>query len=141
MPAYAYDPFEHARAALFQVMHHGSRRLCPGELDRLKLEFSARPCPAIDGSIVKWRMGSPVIQGPSRWRWMMGGAPSGDLRSRVLKASADGMSARQAAARFGVGVSSAIRWIARSKIGELAPRPQGRRRASSLDAPEPSSSG
>jgi transposase len=46
------------------------------------------------------------------------------------------MSARQAAARFGVGVSSAIRWIARARIGELAPRPQGRRRASSLDAHE-----
>ncbi|MES0217219.1 IS630 family transposase [Mesorhizobium sp. C280B] len=66
----------------------------------------------------------------------MGRALSGDLRLRVLKASAEGMSARQAAARFGVGVSSAIRWIARAKIGELAPRPQGRRRASSLDAHE-----
>jgi transposase len=53
-----------------------------------------------------------------------------------LKASDEGMSARQAAARFGVGVSSAIRWIARAKVGELAPRPQGRRRASSLDAYE-----
>jgi transposase len=51
-------------------------------------------------------------------------------------ASCEGMSARQAAARFGVGVSSAIRWIARARIGELAPRPQGRRRASSLDAHE-----
>jgi len=67
---------------------------------------------------------------------MMGKALSGDLRSRVLKASSEGMSARQAAARFGVGVSSAIRWIARAKIGELAPRPQGHRRASSLDAHE-----
>ena len=66
----------------------------------------------------------------------MGRALSGDLRSRVLKASADGMSARQAAARFGVGVSSAIRWIARARMGELAPRPQGRRRVSSLDAHE-----
>ncbi|MER9236686.1 IS630 family transposase [Mesorhizobium sp. M0622] len=66
----------------------------------------------------------------------MGRALSGDLRSRVLKASDEGMSARQAAARFGLGVSSAIRWIARAKIGELAPRPQGRRRASSLDAHE-----
>jgi transposase len=46
------------------------------------------------------------------------------------------MSARQAAARFGVGISSAIRWIARAKIGELAPRRQGRRRASSVDAHE-----
>ncbi|SFQ20791.1 Homeodomain-like domain-containing protein, partial [Mesorhizobium sp. NFR06] len=66
----------------------------------------------------------------------MGRALSVDLRSRVLKASDEGMSARQAAARFGVGVSSAIRWIARAKIGELAPRPQGRRRASSLDVHE-----
>ena len=59
-----------------------------------------------------------------------------DLRSRVLKASDEGMSARQAAARFGVGVSSAIRWVARAKIGERAPRPQGWRRGSRLDAHE-----
>lgn len=56
-----------------------------------------------------------------------------DLRSRVLKASAEGASARSAAARFGIGVSSAIRWIARSKIGESSPRPQGRKRGSRLD--------
>lgn len=66
----------------------------------------------------------------------MGKALSGDLRSRVVKASNEGMSARQAAARFGVGISSAIRWIARARIGELMPRPQGRRRASSLDVHE-----
>ncbi len=66
----------------------------------------------------------------------MGKALSGDLRWRVVKASYDGMSARQAAARFGVGVSSAIRWIARAKIGELSPRPQGRRRTSILDTHE-----
>ncbi len=66
----------------------------------------------------------------------MGRALSGDLRQRVLKASEEGMSARQAAARFGIGISSAIRWIARAKMGEFAPRPQGRRRASSLDAHE-----
>lgn len=66
----------------------------------------------------------------------MGRALNGDLRSRVLKASADGMSARQPAARFGFEVSSAIRWIALAKVGELAPRPQGYRRASILDAHE-----
>ena len=66
----------------------------------------------------------------------MGRALSGDLRSRVLQASDEGMSARRTAARFGVGISSAIRWIARAKNGELAPRPQGRRRGSSLDAHE-----
>lgn len=59
-----------------------------------------------------------------------------DIRSRVLKASDDGMSARKAASRFGIGVSSAIRWIARAKLRETTPRPQGRRRGSSLDAHE-----
>jgi transposase len=64
---------------------------------------------------------------------MMARALSEDLRLRVLKAAAEGASARQAASRFGVEVSSAIRWIARAKIGELAPRQQGRRRGSRLD--------
>ena len=41
-----------------------------------------------------------------------------DLRLRVLKAADEGASARQAAARFGVGISSAIRWIARAKTGD-----------------------
>ena len=66
----------------------------------------------------------------------MGQALSNDLRIRVLKASASGMSARQAAARFGVGISTAIRWIARAKEGELTPRPQGWRRPSVADAHE-----
>ncbi|MDE4587307.1 IS630-like element ISRm10-1 family transposase [Sinorhizobium meliloti] len=66
----------------------------------------------------------------------MGQALSDDLRIRVLKASAAGMSARQAAARFGVGTSTAIRWIARAKEGELTPRPQGWRRPSAVDAHE-----
>jgi transposase len=64
---------------------------------------------------------------------MMARALSKDLRLRVLKAADEGASARQSAARFGVGVSSAIRWIARAKIGEQMPRAQGRRRGSSLD--------
>ena len=66
----------------------------------------------------------------------MGQALSDDLRIRVLKASASGMSARQAAARFGVGISTAIRWIARAQEGELTPRPQGWRRPSVLDTHE-----
>lgn len=52
----------------------------------------------------------------------MAQALSDDLRFRVLKASAAGMSARQAAARSGVGISTAIRWIARAKEGEPAAR-------------------
>jgi transposase len=67
---------------------------------------------------------------------MMAQALSDDLRFRVLKASAAGMSARQAAARFGVGISTAIRWIARAKEGEPTARPQGWRRPSVLDAHE-----
>ena len=66
----------------------------------------------------------------------MARALSEDLRSRVLKACSDGMSARQAAARFGIGISTAIRWIGRAKIGELTARPQGWRRGSALDPHE-----
>ncbi len=66
----------------------------------------------------------------------MGQALSDDLRIRVLKASASGMLARQAAARFGVGISTAIRWIARAQEGEFTPRPQGWRRPSAVDAHE-----
>ena len=49
-----------------------------------------------------------------------------DLRSRVLAAVDEGVSCRQAAARFGVSVASAIRWAAlRRAGGEARPRPQG----------------
>lgn len=51
---------------------------------------------------------------------------SDDLRSRVLAASRDGMSARSAAARFGIGISTAIAWIASARVGRLTPAKQGR---------------
>lgn len=66
----------------------------------------------------------------------MARALSDDLRSRVLKASSEGLSARQAAARFGVGISTAIRWIGRAKSGELTARSRGRRSGSRLDPHE-----
>lgn len=40
-------------------------------------------------------------------------AYSPDLRSRVIKEAAGGLSARRAAERFGVGVSTAIVWVRR----------------------------
>lgn len=61
---------------------------------------------------------------------------SDDLRSRVLAASRDGMSARSAAARFGIGVSTAIAWIASARAGRLTPAKQGRRSCSRLDVHE-----
>ncbi|WP_103225665.1 IS630 family transposase [Roseibium marinum] len=66
----------------------------------------------------------------------MGRALSCDLRDRVLKASREGASARQAAARFGVSASSAIRWIARAGQGETEPRKPGRKNVSRLDPHE-----
>lgn len=64
----------------------------------------------------------------------MARALSDDLRGRVLRASTEGASARQAAARFRVGISTAIRWIARALPGETTAQVQGRRRTSRLDA-------
>lgn len=46
----------------------------------------------------------------------MSKALSVDLRDRVIAAVEDGMSCRQAATRFGVSASSAIRW--RSRMAE-----------------------
>jgi transposase len=66
----------------------------------------------------------------------MARALSGDLRSRVLAASAGGMSARSAAARFGIGISTAIAWISSARQGQLKPARQGRPGGSRLDVHE-----
>jgi transposase len=56
----------------------------------------------------------------------MAKALSIDLRDRVIAAIEGGMSRRQAAARFGVSASSAIRWRALERTtGAAAPKPQG----------------
>ena len=64
----------------------------------------------------------------------MARAYSEDLRERVLAAAAGGTSARSAAARFGVAVATAVRWVARARDGERDARRQGRPRGSQLDA-------
>ena len=56
----------------------------------------------------------------------MGKPLSMDLRARALSAVDAGMSRRGAARRFGVGVSSVIRWdAARRRTGSFAPKAQG----------------
>ncbi len=56
-------------------------------------------------------------------------ADSRDIRVRVVRAVAGGMSRRAAAARFAVGVSTAIRWAERAaREGTPARRKQGRPR-------------
>jgi transposase len=52
-------------------------------------------------------------------------ALSFDLRSRVLAAIDQGLTCRQAAARFGVSASSAIRWQGMRRAGgDARPKPQ-----------------
>src|SRR5215831_2269108 len=56
----------------------------------------------------------------------MARALSLDLRERVVEEVAKGTSCRQAAARFGVSASSAIRWAAQVRSGSLlVPKKQG----------------
>lgn len=51
---------------------------------------------------------------------------STDLRERVVAAVNGGMSRRQAAAHFRVGVSSAIRWVAQAEAtGDVRPKAMG----------------
>lgn len=64
----------------------------------------------------------------------MARAYSQDLRDRVIDAALAGLPARQAAARFGVGIATAIVWVRRARqTGERAARPQGQPRRSKLD--------
>lgn len=56
----------------------------------------------------------------------MGKGISEDLRARVIAAVEGGASRRAAAVRFGVSVSSAIRWVREwRETGRRAPRQQG----------------
>lgn len=56
----------------------------------------------------------------------MSKALSFDLRTRVLAAIASGVSCRQAALRFGVSASSAIRWRALERLqGDARPKALG----------------
>ena len=63
----------------------------------------------------------------------MARAYSQDLRDRVVKAALGGVSVRQAAARYGVGASTAILWVRRARSGEVTARRQGQPRGSKLD--------
>jgi len=68
---------------------------------------------------------------------MMARAYSQDLRDRVLSATIEGSSARGAAARFGVGVKTAIDWVRRAReSGERMARRQGSPKVSKLDEHE-----
>jgi transposase len=64
----------------------------------------------------------------------MGAAHSNDLRIRVVAGVAAGMSRRQAAARFEVSPSSAIRWVELEvQTGGVDPRPRGGKSRSPLE--------
>ena len=64
----------------------------------------------------------------------MARAYSQDLRDRVIKTALGGVSVRQAAARYGVGVSTAVLWVRRARSGEATARRQGPPKGSKLDA-------
>jgi|tagenome__1003787_1003787.scaffolds.fasta_scaffold20413553_2 putative transposase len=64
----------------------------------------------------------------------MGKSYSPDLRERVVKAvEREGMSRRKAAARFGIGIKTAIDWVRHYReTGRLAALPRGGRRPKKL---------
>jgi transposase len=62
---------------------------------------------------------------------------SGDLRGRVIAAIKDGVSTREAARRFRIGISTAGAWYRRYReTGELEARKPGQPSRSKLDAHE-----
>lgn len=64
----------------------------------------------------------------------MGKSYSRDLRERVVNAvEREGMSRRKAAARFGIGIKTAIDWVrSYRETGRLSARPRGGRRPKKL---------
>jgi transposase len=68
---------------------------------------------------------------------MMTRSLSGDLRGRVIAAIEDGISTREAARRFRIGISTAGAWYRRYReTGEKEARKQGQPSRSKLDAHE-----
>jgi transposase len=64
----------------------------------------------------------------------MARAYSQDLRDRVIDVALAGTPARHAAARFGIGVATAIRWVRQAReTGDRRARRQGPPRHSKLD--------
>lgn len=64
----------------------------------------------------------------------MARAYSQDLRERVIASAEAGLPARHAAARFGVGIATAIVWVRRAReTGERKARRQGQPQRSKLD--------
>ena len=62
---------------------------------------------------------------------------SGDLRGRVIEAISDGLSTREAARRFRIGISTAGTWYRRYReTGETVARKQGQPSRSKLDPHE-----
>ena len=55
----------------------------------------------------------------------MGNPLSLDLRERIVAVVDEGLSRRQAAARFSISPTTAIRWCQRKASGKLAPARQG----------------
>ena len=67
----------------------------------------------------------------------MARAYSLDLRRRVIAAIEDGLSTRQAARRFGIGIAAAGTWYRRwRRTGDMRAGRQGGREGSKLDAHE-----
>jgi putative transposase len=66
----------------------------------------------------------------------MGAPLSNDLRIRVVEAvECQGMSRRAAAARFGIGIRTAVRWVSDYRTsGSVAPRKMGNPSAPKLTA-------
>ncbi len=48
-----------------------------------------------------------------------------DLRYRVVAAMRDGVNTHQAAARFGIGIATAVRWRWQDRAGRTDPLPMG----------------
>jgi transposase len=75
---------------------------------------------------MRLKIGEPLCIDSPTWGPSMPKAYSGDLRERVIETVETGASRREAAERFEVSVSSAIKWLQRWRESKSAtPKPRG----------------
>ena len=113
LPPYSPDlnPIEQVFAKIKALLRKAEART----LEQFPSRHESRGIPRADGSDLRCVLGGEVA--------CMARYLSEDLRVRVIEAVRSGASRRQAAARFGVSVSSAIRWVAEWRAsGRTAPR-------------------
>ena len=128
-----------AVTTLYQTMSYGKK---PEGRDTLENQQNSGERPFFIGGCHSWRTDGPIVAAmfpqfatkPAAKEHLMTRPLSNDLRERVVAAVTGGESCRAVASRFGVAVSSVVKWSQRYRAtGSVAPGKMGGHRKRVLE--------